>query len=110
MGTRTRRQFIRDAGLAGVCLAAFPGLARGALAAGGQPTVVRVQGTASGPGTLTRAAVEALGGMRAFVKPGQKVLVKPNIGWDRPRNWPPTPTRRWSARRSGCASMRAPPG
>jgi uncharacterized protein (DUF362 family) len=27
-------------------------------------------------------AMEALGGMKAFVKPGQTVLVKPNIGWD----------------------------
>ncbi len=82
--TRTRREFIRDAGLAGVSLAAFSGLAKGAWAADGQPTVVRVQGTAFRPGPLTRAAVDALGGMRAFVKPGQKVVVKPNIGWDRP--------------------------
>ncbi len=27
-------------------------------------------------------AIESLGGMKSFVKPGQKVLVKPNIGWD----------------------------
>lgn len=32
---------------------------------------------------LVRDAVEALGGMRAFVKPGSEVVVKPNIGWDR---------------------------
>jgi uncharacterized protein (DUF362 family) len=28
-------------------------------------------------------AVEALGGMGAFVKSGEKVLVKPNVGWNR---------------------------
>lgn len=30
-----------------------------------------------------RRAVEALGGMAAFVRPGEKVLLKPNIGWNR---------------------------
>jgi uncharacterized protein (DUF362 family) len=29
-------------------------------------------------------ALEALGGIGAFVKPGQTVLIKPNIGWDAP--------------------------
>jgi uncharacterized protein (DUF362 family) len=33
--------------------------------------------------TLPGRAVGALGGMGAFVKPGQTVVVKPNIGWDR---------------------------
>lgn len=32
---------------------------------------------------LTRAAIDALGGMKRFVSKGQKVWVKPNIGWDR---------------------------
>jgi uncharacterized protein (DUF362 family) len=30
-----------------------------------------------------RRAVELLGGMQRFVRPGQRVVVKPNIGWDR---------------------------
>ncbi len=30
------------------------------------------------------AALEALGGMKSFVSKGQRVLVKPNIGWDVP--------------------------
>ncbi len=30
-----------------------------------------------------RKAVEALGGMAAFVRPGEKVLIKPNVGWNR---------------------------
>jgi uncharacterized protein (DUF362 family) len=33
---------------------------------------------------LTRGAIDALGGMRRFVSRGDIVLVKPNIGWDRP--------------------------
>jgi uncharacterized protein (DUF362 family) len=35
------------------------------------------------PAVATTAAVAALGGMKAFVKAGQTVVVKPNIGWDR---------------------------
>lgn len=33
--------------------------------------------------TMTRRAVEELGGMKAFVKEGQTVVIKPNIGWDK---------------------------
>lgn len=35
------------------------------------------------PGQLVDAAVQALGGMKRFVSRGDRVLVKPNIGWDR---------------------------
>ncbi|MEN6625269.1 MAG: DUF362 domain-containing protein [Candidatus Sumerlaeia bacterium] len=34
-------------------------------------------------GKLARRAVEAAGGMKRFVKPGETVWVKPNICWDR---------------------------
>jgi uncharacterized protein (DUF362 family) len=32
-------------------------------------------------GAITRAAVEALGGMKRFVKPGNKVVIKPNMSF-----------------------------
>ena len=32
---------------------------------------------------LVREAVNLLGSMQRFVKPGSRVVVKPNIGWDR---------------------------
>jgi uncharacterized protein (DUF362 family) len=35
------------------------------------------------PRQLVDAAIEALGGMNRFVSRGDRVLVKPNIGWDR---------------------------
>lgn len=35
------------------------------------------------PEEMFRKGIAALGGITAFVKPGQKVVVKPNIGWDR---------------------------
>jgi len=35
------------------------------------------------PEQLVDKAIEMLGGIETFVKPGQSVLIKPNIGWDR---------------------------
>jgi len=32
---------------------------------------------------ITRKAINAIGGIRRFVKPGDVVVVKPNMGWDR---------------------------
>jgi uncharacterized protein (DUF362 family) len=37
----------------------------------------------SDPAAMTRAAISNLGGMPLFVKRGDVVVVKPNIGWDR---------------------------
>ena len=34
-------------------------------------------------GQITREAVATLGGMNQFVRPGDSVVIKPNIGWDR---------------------------
>ncbi len=34
-------------------------------------------------GAITRNALNALGGIQKFVKPGNVVVVKPNLGWDR---------------------------
>jgi len=44
------------------------------------PDLVAVKG--GQPDAMFDAAVNALGGMKKFVKKGQSVLVKPNIGWD----------------------------
>jgi hypothetical protein len=35
------------------------------------------------PGAMVRAAVDRVGGMGRFVRPGETVLVKPNMAWDR---------------------------
>lgn len=34
------------------------------------------------PDIMLDKAIEAMGGMKSFVKKGQKVVIKPNIGWD----------------------------
>ena len=36
------------------------------------------------PGPATRAAVELLGGIKHFVKPGQRVVIKPNMSFSTP--------------------------
>ena len=39
--------------------------------------------TGESPAAITKAAVDALGGMKKFVGRGDRVVIKPNIGWDR---------------------------
>ncbi len=46
-----------------------------------KPDIARVTG-ADYP-VLVRETLDLLGGMKRFVSPGQRVVVKPNIGWDR---------------------------
>ena len=71
-----RRQFLRTsaAGAAGL-------LMPGGLLAATVPDVAVVKGL---PGAATRAAVGLLGGMAAFVKPGQRVVIKPNMSFASP--------------------------
>ena len=48
---------------------------------GANPDLVAVMG--GEPEAMFRRAISELGGMKQFVKPGQKVVVKPNIGTGR---------------------------
>ncbi len=81
-----RRDFIikgAGVGLGGALFTSFGGLqAVGLPAAEGEYDLAAVRG-GEAPDMFDKA-MEALGGMKKFVKPGQKVLVKPNIGWDVP--------------------------
>ena len=36
------------------------------------------------PEAMFRKAIAEMGGMSKFISPGDKVVVKPNIGWDQP--------------------------
>jgi uncharacterized protein (DUF362 family) len=44
---------------------------------------VLTQATNSDPPAALRAALDAIGGIGRFVKAGERVVVKPNVGWDR---------------------------
>lgn len=76
-----RRQFFKDALGAGVAAGAY--LSYGSLSpaiSAENFDLVAVKG--GEPDIMFDKAIEAMGGMKAFVKKGQKVIVKPNIGWD----------------------------
>lgn len=48
---------------------------------GATPDMVAVMG--GEPAQMLAKALEALGGVEAYVKKGQSVVIKPNIGWDK---------------------------
>ncbi len=82
-----RRQFIRTsvgASVAASAAIAFGNINRLFAAPSGPPELpydlVAVRN--GEPGVMFDKAIQSLGGMETFVKPGQKVVVKPNIGWD----------------------------
>ena len=79
-----RREFLKTAFnfsiITGAAMAAGKNIAFGAQAETAMPDLVAVKG--GEPDAMFDAAVNALGGMKKFVKKGQSVLVKPNIGWD----------------------------
>lgn len=81
-----RRDFLvkgAGLGLAGALVPHFGGLnAVGLPAEEGQYDLAAIRG-GEAPDMFDKA-MEALGGMSKFVKSGQKVVVKPNIGWDVP--------------------------
>lgn len=72
-----RRRFIKLLGLSSLC---YGGLLRELYAATGA-VVAEAEGLDHA--LVTRNAINALGGMKRFVKPGNTVVVKPNMGWDR---------------------------
>ncbi|GFE61618.1 DUF362 domain-containing protein [Geobacter sp. AOG2] len=73
-----RRSFLKTTAAASLLA---PALVREALAAKDQPLVAVAEG--KDYDAITRKAVNAIGGMRRFVKTGDVVVVKPNMGWDR---------------------------
>lgn len=78
----SRREFLKIAGtVAGAT--AWPGGASRLHAAPPGPSVSVAVASGGAPGENARKAVAALGGMGAFVRRGDVVVVKPNIGWDR---------------------------
>ncbi len=79
-----RREFLRDVLLwsAGLSLAA-PRFTVSTVLAAPDPSPLVAVGTGADYVKLTAAVFEGLGGMGKFVRHGDRVVVKPNIGWDR---------------------------
>jgi len=88
-----RKSFFKVMGAAALSAGLPGGCGGGGGTGGGVPSARRQPITTSGPKmavargadaeAITRAALEALGGIGLFVSRGDKVLIKPNIGWDR---------------------------
>ncbi len=78
-----RRDFLKTAVISGAALTVPIGLDPifAALIAAEKTDLTVARGTP--PAKITRAAIDALGGMKRFVSRGDVVVVKPNIGWDR---------------------------
>lgn len=83
----TRKDFMKAAALAGMtttfsAVAPFSVLAQqGKNAAGSDVDLVALMG--GEPGPMFEKGIEVLGGMKRFVDRGAKVVIKPNIGWDK---------------------------
>jgi len=75
-----RRHFLKNAAVVSAGIATAPGWVKSALAADG-PLVALAEGGVIKQ--MVEQTVAAVGGMNSFVRPGQTVVVKPNIGWDR---------------------------
>jgi len=73
-----RRDFIKDVAVGGMLLRLSPGLFAQAQS---RPDVAIVTGES--PAAITREAMAAMGGIGRFIAKGDKVMIKPNIGWDR---------------------------
>lgn len=82
-----RRDFLKTLAVAGAAVTVQHSEAMDVLAqtitnaGGGKVDMVAVMG--GEPEVMFRRAIAEMGGMKSFIKPGQKVAVKPNIGWDK---------------------------
>lgn len=82
-----RRDFLRAIALTGAAAVIKPGKIMDVMAqpvktpSGGTADLVAVMG--GEPVEMLRRALAELGGIQKFIKPGWKVVVKPNIGWDK---------------------------
>lgn len=75
-----RREFLKIAGVAGIGLS-ITGNLEALLNVGEVPDLVVARGDS--PTAITKAAIDAFGGMKNFISRGDIVVVKPNIAWDR---------------------------
>ena len=81
-----RREALKDIALGGLVLGLgreASGRPRPGAALQAKPGPDLAVATGESQAAIVRAAVDALGGMKAFVGRGDKVIIKPNIGWDR---------------------------
>lgn len=84
MKSQSRRQFLKSTILSGAAVAtgSMNLIKPDAVFATDYPDIIVSYG--SDASQITRAAVDGLGGMQRFVKPGAKVVIKPNMSFSSP--------------------------
>ncbi|MBU1701270.1 MAG: DUF362 domain-containing protein [Candidatus Eisenbacteria bacterium] len=87
---QTRRDFLKKAAIVGGALAVHPMDAWAAETLSADMSIARWsgadlsdEGVPAMAAALTKQAIEAIGGMGRFVSKGDKVWIKPNMGWNR---------------------------
>lgn len=78
-----RREFIKITALTGIGLSLPNGLMQMAGSASVATKVDLALASGNSPEKITRAAIDALGGIGKFISRGDIVVVKPNMAWDR---------------------------
>lgn len=78
----SRRRFLESSLALATVVKAGPSFAAGGV------DIAEVTGT--DVKAMTRAAIDALGGIKAFVRPGDYVVLKPNAGFPNPPDWATT--------------------
>jgi uncharacterized protein (DUF362 family) len=73
-----RREFLKDVAFSSLLLST-PSWLRGQAASPADIALV----AGENPAAITKEAVNLVGGMKRFVRRGERVIIKPNIGWDR---------------------------
>ena len=77
-----RREFLKRAALTGIGIS-LPGLGSVIHRLEASEKIDLVVARGDSPSKITKAAVEAMGGIKRFISRGDVVVIKPNIGWDR---------------------------
>ncbi|GHT43005.1 hypothetical protein AGMMS49965_15820 [Bacteroidia bacterium] len=84
-----RREFLRTTAALGAAVLTFDKLAAaaqaGKLSVESTPDMVAVMG--GEPAVMLQRALQEMGGIDKYVKKGQSVVIKPNIGWDKTPNF-----------------------
>ncbi|RJR26381.1 MAG: DUF362 domain-containing protein [Desulfobacteraceae bacterium] len=86
----SRREFLVKSAQCAACAAAIasiPPIAGANEHAGVTPDLILANGS---PGPAVKSAVEAIGGMNRFLKPGARVVIKPNMSFANPPEWATT--------------------
>jgi uncharacterized protein (DUF362 family) len=78
-----RREFLKSAAITGIGLTISNNLDSFIEMSEASEKVDLAVARGSSPSKITRAAIDAMGGMKKFISKGDIVVVKPNIGWDR---------------------------